>query len=964
MKTKIIDCTLAAFTLLACAAGPVSAQTPVGTGNPYLPLWEHLPDGEPRVFEDPDNPGKYRAYIIGSHDLTYTAYCGADIRMWSAPVEDLTDWRDEGPIFTYYVDGQWDVMYAPDLVEVERDGVKEYYLYPHSRGAGREAMVCKGSRPDGPFTPVNLTEDGRGTVEGSILGFDPSIFVEKVTDPSDPDYETGFRAYGFWGFQRSSAAELDPKTMYSVRPGTEVIPYFIPASSRYGEVRDPEGTEYPALYKEQDPGDFNFFEASSIRQVGNKYVMIFSGYSGPDYGLGSTNSSLRYAYGDSPLGPWRSGGVLVDSRGVVPNEDGTALTTTNGAHNTHGSLQQINDQWYVFYHRPPRGFGFARQAMVAPVTIEWDETPVAEGGKVIIRGYDPYAKDGIWEAAASNGDTYTGAEVTSEGFQIFGLDPYKYYSAGYACYLSDISGQQDSWDIWDNSMPVTVTDGDVIGYKYFGFGGLKKAQKGLKPFEGARRGNKTAFNLFLRPESDREFTVEVWLDGPYDNDTWNGKKIAEITVPAGPGDRVEKFTVDVAKHVEGLKGKHAIYLIADGASDGTLCTLYGLGFSSKKVTLDYPAPPRVSISVDGTPVAVPEIPVRFTNENGMTGYGLYETEYCVPEGKSGAPVVSARCDNPEVKISITQCRTKYGTAEVRFDYRGAVKTYTVVLRNCAETASETRIVEDGGTGAYKAVMVTEPGLEAHTIFRPADLGPFGKDNPLPVIVWGNGACTNSPWEHQNFLSEIASHGYMVVATGYMPPEDGSPYRGPMSTSDQQIEGIDWAFKVNSDPSSPYYNKLDLRNIAAAGMSCGGLQTLDNAADPRLRTIMICNSGLFIDPAGAVPGMPMPIKERLNDIHTPVLYLLGGPEDIAYENGMDDFNRINHVMAVAVNYPVGHGGTYRQPHGGEFSVVALAWLDWMLKGDRSASRMFIGRPAGILERDGWTIETNMERLRRR
>ena len=243
MKTKIIDCTLAAFTLLACAAGPVSAQTPVGTGNPYLPLWEHLPDGEPRVFEDPDNPGKYRAYIIGSHDLTYTAYCGADIRMWSAPVEDLTDWRDEGPIFTYYVDGQWDVMYAPDLVEVERDGVKEYYLYPHSRGAGREAMVCKGSRPDGPFTPVNLTEDGRGTVEGSILGFDPSIFVEKVTDPSDPDYETGFRAYGFWGFQRSSAAELDPETMYSVRPGTEVIPYFIPASSRYGEVRDPEGTE-------------------------------------------------------------------------------------------------------------------------------------------------------------------------------------------------------------------------------------------------------------------------------------------------------------------------------------------------------------------------------------------------------------------------------------------------------------------------------------------------------------------------------------------------------------------------------------------------------------------------------------------------------------------------------------------------------------------------------------------------
>lgn len=79
-------------------------------GNPYLPLWEHLPDGEPRVFEDPDNPGKYRIYIIGSHDLRNTSYCGPDIRMWSAPVENLTAWRDEGAIFTYPADGKWDVM--------------------------------------------------------------------------------------------------------------------------------------------------------------------------------------------------------------------------------------------------------------------------------------------------------------------------------------------------------------------------------------------------------------------------------------------------------------------------------------------------------------------------------------------------------------------------------------------------------------------------------------------------------------------------------------------------------------------------------------------------------------------------------------------------------------------------------------------------------------------------------------
>ena len=162
------------------ASSPTQFVHRVG-GNPYLPLWEHLPDGEPRVFEDPDNPGKYRVYIIGSHDVRFGSYCGPDIRAWSAPQEDLTNWRDEGPIFTYPIEGQWDVMYAPDLVEIKRkDGKKEYYLYPHSRGRNREAMVCKGDRPTGPFKPINMNEDGTKTVPGSIFGFDPSVYVETL----------------------------------------------------------------------------------------------------------------------------------------------------------------------------------------------------------------------------------------------------------------------------------------------------------------------------------------------------------------------------------------------------------------------------------------------------------------------------------------------------------------------------------------------------------------------------------------------------------------------------------------------------------------------------------------------------------------------------------------------------------------------------------------------------------------
>lgn len=683
-KTRCTVLFAAALTLAGCATTEVSKENvadTIGTGNPYLPLWEHLPDGEPRVFEDPDNPGKFRAYIIGSHDLRYTEYCGPDIRMWSAPVEDLTDWRDEGPIFTYQVDGQWDVMFAPDLVEIKKkDGTKEYYLYPHSRGAGREAMVCKGSRPDGPFTPVNLTEDGKQTVSGSIFGFDPSVFVENITDANDPDYATGFRAYGFWGFQRSSAAQLDQNTMYSARPGTEIIPYFIPASTPEGEIRDPKGTTYPALYKEQNPKDFNFFEASSIRQVGNKYVMIFSGYSGPEYGLGNTNSTLRYAFGDTPLGPWRSGGVLVDSRGVVLNEDGSRLQITNAAHNTHGSLQEINGQWYVFYHRPPRGFGFARQAMVAPVLIEWDEKPVAEGGKVTIHGYDPYAADSIWQAKASNGDTYTGAEVTSEGFQIYGMPPYKYYSAGYACYLSNGQAMQDSWDIWDNNMPVVMKSGDIVGFKYFGFGGLAQAQKGLKPFEGVKAGNGTSFNLFLKPSTDASFKVAVWLDGPWDNEAWKGKKIAEITVPAGTAHEVTRYTVDVADAVDGLDKKHAIYLVAEGDAGAELCALQGVGFSKKGSELNYPAVPSVEIKVDGQSVELPTIPVRSTNENGYVGCDQYAVEYTLPADGTDVPKVEASSNDSRVKVEVTQPDARNGKAVVKFDYNGKVKTYTVVLK--------------------------------------------------------------------------------------------------------------------------------------------------------------------------------------------------------------------------------------------------------------------------------------------
>ena len=274
---------------------------------------------------------------------------------------------------------------------------------------------------------------------------------------------------------------------------------------------------------------------------------------------------------------------------------------------------------------------------------------------------------------------------------------------------------------------------------------------------------------------------------------------------------------------------------------------------------------------------------------------------------------------------------------------------------CCKKA-KSRVIEDGGTGAYKAIMKEENGLPEHTVFVPQDLSAFSEAKPLPVLVWGNGACSNSPWEHMNFLNEIASQGYIVLATGFIPMED-EWYKGPMSRTEQQIESIDWIIAQNADPASPYYNKIDVKNICVAGMSCGGLQTLFNCADPRIKALMICNSGLFNqqNASQAVGGMPMPPKEKLNEIHTPIIYILGGSEDIAYENGMDDFHRIKHVPAYAANFPVGHGGTYRQPHGGEFTIAALAWLNWQLKGDNDAAKMFT--ESQLTKREGWTLETN-------
>jgi len=229
-------------------------------------------------------------------------------------------------------------------------------------------------------------------------------------------------------------------------------------------------------------------------------------------------------------------------------------------------------------------------------------------------------------------------------------------------------------------MPVEkVKNGTIIGYKYFGFGGLKRNEKGLKAFEGTKKGNKTMFNLFLTPKTEKSFKVNVWLDGPWDNATWKGKKIGEIVVPANSKQEVTQYTADVSRFVDNLDKKHAIYLVAEGSDSDELFNLAGLGFSSKKKKIVRPVPPTVNIAVNGQAINVPPVPVRSTDANGIVGYDLYQVTHKLPPGTTVVPKVTASSDHSKVKVAIKQAESMSGNAVVTFDYNGIIKTYSVVF---------------------------------------------------------------------------------------------------------------------------------------------------------------------------------------------------------------------------------------------------------------------------------------------
>ncbi len=537
--------------------------------NSYLPHWEHIPDGEPRLFEDPDQPGKYRVYIYGSHDTRKTAYCGYDLVTWSAPVENLNDWRYEGVIFESIVDGKADILFAPDVVEArDADGNKVYYLYPNNQSSGRNGMIAKSDSPKGPFEVCNWKE-GSTTVTTGALKFDPAVFID----------DDG-RVYGYWGFQSSSMAELDPETMCTVKEGCRVL------------------TKKDTGIDGSDGDQFRFFEASSMRKVGDKYVFIYSRKTNEDeFGLGASNNTLAYAYGDTPLGPWTYGGTIVDARARETDETGHVICAQQSWGNTHGSILEINGQWYVFYHRCIDNSMYSRQAVVEAIDVS-----VTEDGAVVIKE----------------------AEVTSQGFEIDGLNPFKKQTAGSSCFMTGGPQIQAHYDENNSgSNVVNIKNGSIVGFKYLNFDAGR----------GSRQQDMLAVELLPKGTGG---TVDIMLDRPWESD--GGTKIGTFEISSSDDAEGVIKTAQIDS-LASLKGKHALYFVFQSEGSDEICDLKAFQFGERTVTDadegQDPAP-VVTQSPDVSPVptqAPINTPVPAVSDQPMAPSPKPEASPAVQKGK-------------------------------------------------------------------------------------------------------------------------------------------------------------------------------------------------------------------------------------------------------------------------------------------------------------------------------------------
>ncbi|ADU21826.1 family 43 glycosylhydrolase [Ruminococcus albus] len=305
--------------------------------NPILPLWEYIPDGEPRIFGD-------RVYLYGSHDrAACDKFCDYKLKVWSASLDDLNKWVCHGDSFRTKDGGErpadtdWtrDECYAPDVIE--KDG--KYYLYSYIFGS--KGAVGVSDKPEGPFKALGQY----------IYGEDVEVGDDGIFNDAGVLVDDDGKVYVYYGFEGSHMNELDPADMRTVIKGSYM---------------------HPVMPDTQDiPEERRFYEASSPRKINGRYYLIYS----PRMG-----SRLAYAISDSPKGPFEYKGYIIDNGVDYPEG------------NNHGSVACIKGQWYVFYHRMTNNTIMSRRACVEKIEILEDGTipPVEMTSLGFEESLDPY----------------------------------------------------------------------------------------------------------------------------------------------------------------------------------------------------------------------------------------------------------------------------------------------------------------------------------------------------------------------------------------------------------------------------------------------------------------------------------------------------------------------------------------------------------------------------------------------
>ena len=416
--------------------------------NPYLPLYEYIPDGEPRVFEG-------RVYIYGSHDMAGgEKYCMGDYVTWSAPVTDLTDWRYEGVIYKRTQDpsnkdNKMD-LWAPDVVK-GADG--RYYMY-YCFSFNPEFGVAVSDSPSGPFSfygHVKYPDDVSGGKEfRENFPFDPGVFVDDDGrvflyygfSPAKPLPAPPIEVFLEMGMSREEAeAQLNSIANTKFSEGA----YVVELEQDMLTVKGEPALLVPGEKIAQGTGyeEHGFFEASSLRKVNGKYYFIYSS---------SVSHELCYATSSYPDKEFKYGGVII-SNGDIGYKGNVAPKAMMG--NNHGSIIEINNEWYIFYHRQTHGTESSRQGCAEKITIAPDGSIAqVELTSCGLNG-GPLEGKGTYSAAiACNLMCGENDKKITYGQSLKDSQPYIY---------------QDSADKEEESVQyiANIFDGVVAGFKYF-----------------------------------------------------------------------------------------------------------------------------------------------------------------------------------------------------------------------------------------------------------------------------------------------------------------------------------------------------------------------------------------------------------------------------------------------------------------------------------------------------------------